>query len=78
VNLYFRLNIQTKYSNMKRYIYLYIFLYTLYTLFFLKSSSRYYFIFIRIMIVLNAQAKIQYDALVYLCLNKYLLILKHE
>jgi hypothetical protein len=58
VNLYFRLNIQTKDSNMKRYIYLYIFLYTLYTLFILKSSSRYYFIFIRIIIVLNAQTKI--------------------
>jgi hypothetical protein len=75
VNLHFRLNIQTKDSNMKWYIYLYTFLYTLYTLFLfplfvLKSFSHYYFIFIHIIIVLNAQTKIQYDAMVYLCLIK--------
>jgi hypothetical protein len=33
------------------------FLYILYTLFFLKSSSHYYFIFIHMIIVLNAQQK---------------------
>ena len=45
---------------------------------FLKSSSHYYFIFIHIIIVLNGQPKIQYDAMVYLCLSKDLLIFKHD
>jgi hypothetical protein len=34
--------------------------------------------FIHIIIVLNAQTKIQYDAMVYLCLSKVLLIFKHD
>jgi hypothetical protein len=44
----------------------------------LKSSSHYYFIFIHIIIVLNAQTKIQYYAMVYLCLSGVLLIFKHD
>jgi hypothetical protein len=45
-------------------------LYTLFSFFFFKSSSHYYFIsfFIHIIIVLNAQTKIQYDEIAYLCL----------
>jgi succinate-acetate transporter protein len=84
MNLYFRLNIQTKDSNMKRYIYLYICLYTLYTLFFFSPpfSSNPLLIIILFLFVLlfflNAQTKIQYDAMVYLCINKDLLIFKHE
>jgi hypothetical protein len=36
-------------------------------------------IFIYVIIVLNAQTnKIQYDAMVYMCLSKDLLIFKHE
>jgi hypothetical protein len=31
-----------------------------------------------IIIVLNAQTKLQYDAMVYLCLSKVLLIFKHD
>jgi hypothetical protein len=56
------------------HLFIYFSLYLIYSLslssFFLKYFSHYYFIFIHIIIVLNAQTKIQYDAMVYLCLIK--------
>jgi hypothetical protein len=59
-----------------------IFLYIIYSRFllspFFNSSSHYYYIFIHIIFVLNAQTKLQYDAMVYLCFSKDLLILKHD
>jgi hypothetical protein len=47
-------------------------------LFFSSNPLHYYFIFIRSIMVLNAQTKIQYDAKVYLCRSEVLLIFKHD
>jgi hypothetical protein len=48
-------------------IFIYIFLYILYlfSLLFPQMFFSLYFIFIHIIIVLNAQTKIQYDAMIY-------------
>jgi hypothetical protein len=62
-----------------KYINLPYILYTLFLFspFFLKSSSHYYYIFIHIIIVLNAQTKLQYDAMVYFSFSKDLLMISH-
>jgi hypothetical protein len=54
--------------------------YILYLSFIFLNSffSHYYYIFIHIIIVLNAQSELQYDAMVYLCFSKDLLIFKHD
>jgi hypothetical protein len=63
---------------------IYFFIYYLYfhilSFFFLLPQILFslLFYFIHIVIALNAQTKIQYDAMVYLCLSEVLLIFKHE
>ena len=81
MNLHFRLNIQTKDSNMKWYIYLYTFLFL--SFLFFKSCSHYYFIFIffiHIIIVLNAQTKynmMQWVICVLVKICSFLTIISH-
>ena len=44
-----------------------------------RSTSPHYYIFIHFIIIgLNAQTKLQYDAMVYLCLSNVLLIFEHD
>jgi hypothetical protein len=79
-NLFSIIFVKLRSTNSENKIFLYIIYYIFFSPLFPFSSPHYhYYIFIHfIIIVLNAQTKLQYDAMVYLCLGKVLLIYKHD
>jgi integral membrane sensor domain MASE1 len=67
-------------TNSENIIFLYYIHSFLFSPFSFNSSPHYhYYIFIHFIIIgLNAQTKLQYDAMVYLCLINVLLIFEHD